>query len=279
VLATFAALGLPLASFADEPAAVRTEAKPAKPDGNTIFREQIVPFLQKHCLDCHGEDPEGDISFHQFKDVLAVANDQHTWERAIKMLRSGAMPPEDMDQPTDAERKKVVNWLEETVYNFKCDDLSTIDPGRVTIRRLNRAEYNSTVRDLLGVTFKPANDFPSDDVGAGFDNLGDVLTVPPLLMEKYLAAAERIAEESIVGDLKVFIESRYRDRNNLRGDGAASYDTSAAAGCSRARGASRAKSICPATGNTRSASMPAGNPARRASQARTAAGRRAGWGL
>ena len=63
------------------------------------------------------------------------------------------------------------------------------DPGRVTIRRLNRAEYNNTIRDLLGVDFQPADDFPSDDVGYGFDNIGDVLSMPPILLEKYLSAA------------------------------------------------------------------------------------------
>jgi hypothetical protein len=64
----------------------------------------------------------------------------------------------------------------------------------VTIRRLNRAEYNNTIRDLVGVDFQPANDFPSDDVGHGFDNIGDVLSIPPILFEKYLAAAEKVVE-------------------------------------------------------------------------------------
>ena len=74
---------------------------------------------------------------------------------------------------------------------MKADDCGrTFDPGRVTIRRLNRAEYNNTIRDLIGIDFHPADDFPSDDVGYGFDNIGDVLSMPPILMEKYLAAAE-----------------------------------------------------------------------------------------
>src|SRR5438105_9952511 len=70
--------------------------------------------------------------------------------------------------------------------------------GRVTIRRLNRTEYNNTIRDLIGVDFKPAEDFPADDVGYGFDNIGDVLSVSPLLLEKYLAAAESILDQTIV---------------------------------------------------------------------------------
>ena len=206
------------AVFAAPPA-----GKPAKTDPNLAYREQIVPFLTKHCADCHGADAqEGDIRFDQFKDAGAVAADLKTWQKTIEMLRSGAMPPEDVDQPSDADRRKVVHWIEQTIYNFDCDEAS--DPGRVTVRRLNRAEYNNTVRDLVGVTFRPADDFPSDDVGGGFDNIGDVLTLPPLLMEKYLAAAERIAEDAIVTDRSQFIKTQRRDRNLLRGANGAQYD-------------------------------------------------------
>jgi hypothetical protein len=74
----------------------------------------------------------------------------------------------------------------------RADAAAKPNAGRVTIRRLNRTEYNNTIRDLLGVDFKPADDFPADDVGYGFDNIGDVLSVSPLLLEKYLAAAETI---------------------------------------------------------------------------------------
>ena len=140
------------------------------------------------------------------------------------MLRSGAMPPEDALQPSEADQRKVVNWIEKTIYNFDCDDIT--DPGKVTIRRLNRAEYNNTIRDLLGITFRPADDFPSDDVGGGFDNLGDVLTLPPLLMEKYLAAAERIAEDVIVTDPSQFVKSQFKFRDQLQGEGSARYDAS-----------------------------------------------------
>ena len=73
-------------------------------------------------------------------------------------------------------------------------DCNHPDPGRVTIRRLNRAEYNNTIRDLTGVSFHPAADFPIDDAGYGFDNIGDVLTLSPMLMEKYVAAAGKVMD-------------------------------------------------------------------------------------
>ena len=77
------------------------------------------------------------------------------------------------------------------------------DPGRVTARRLNRAEYNNTVRDLLGVDFRPADDFPQDDSGYGFDNIGDVLSLSPVLMEKYLKSAETIVHTALFGPEKL----------------------------------------------------------------------------
>src|ERR671933_616796 len=105
------------------------------------------------------------------------------------MLPAGLIPLKKKSQPAADEKKAVLTWLDAELAKTACT--GPIDPGRVTLRRLNRAEYNNTVRDLLGMDFQPAEDFPSDDVGYGFDNIGDVLAVSPLLFEKYLTAAER----------------------------------------------------------------------------------------
>ena len=103
------------------------------------------------------------------------------------------MPPD--DRPQLPARPSRPGWSSPSrVAGLQGELQVAQDPGRVTIRRLNRAEYNNTIRDLVGVDFRPADDFPSDDVGYGFDNIGDVLTLPPILFEKYLAAAEKIAE-------------------------------------------------------------------------------------
>ncbi len=111
-----------------------------------------------------------------------------------EMVESGDMPPDDKPQPSDAERRAFVASVNAV---FAAANSARPDPGRTTVRRLNRTEYNNTIRDLLHVDFKPAEDFPSDDVGFGFDNIADVLSVSPVLMERYLDAAERIAEEAI----------------------------------------------------------------------------------
>src|SRR6266478_6366711 len=124
------------------------------------------------------------------------------------------MPPENKPQPTAAECQLITNWV--TSCFFKCD-CNHPDPGRVTIRRLNRAEYNNTIRDLVGVDFQPADDFPADDSGYGFDNIGDVLSLPPVLLEKYLAAARKILNKAIVTDLKPKSPVKHFDADALDG--------------------------------------------------------------
>jgi hypothetical protein len=135
------------------------------------------------------------VNLLKFQDEKAVVQDREIWERVQEVLENAEMPPRDRPQPTAEESERITHWIEATLSQVECNDS---DPGRVTIRRLNRTEYNNTIRDLVGIDFRPADDFPSDDVGYGFDNIGDVLTIPPILMEKYLAAAEEIARRAIV---------------------------------------------------------------------------------
>ena len=88
----------------------------------------------------------------------------------------------------------IAQWIKNAV--FEADPLNP-DPGRVTIRRLNRVEYQNTIRDLVGVEFDTQGEFPPDDTGHGFDNIGDVLTLSPMLLEKYLVAAEKIIAQAV----------------------------------------------------------------------------------
>jgi hypothetical protein len=161
------------------------------------YQDQVAPLLAKYCLGCHGaEKPKGELDLAKYHDDAGVAADRKTWERVAEFVETAEMPPKDKPKPTDEERELLVAWIESKVSSVDCK-LET-DPGHVTMRRLNRVEYNNTIRDLVGIDFRPADDFPSDDVGYGFDNIGDVLTLSPILMEKYLDAAEQIAERAIV---------------------------------------------------------------------------------
>jgi Protein of unknown function (DUF1592)/Protein of unknown function (DUF1588)/Protein of unknown function (DUF1587)/Protein of unknown function (DUF1585)/Protein of unknown function (DUF1595)/Ca-dependent carbohydrate-binding module xylan-binding/Cytochrome C oxidase, cbb3-type, subunit III len=177
---------------ADEPA-----LKPV-PEGqpHADFVKDVQPLLKKYCAECHfGEQVKGGIAFDTFKDERTAVDRRQDWEKIARQLASETMPPVGKPEPTDAERQLLVQWIDSRVLKIDC---SKVDPGRVTVRRLNRTEYNNTIRDLLGVEVKPADDFPSDDVGYGFDHIGDVLSLPPVLFERYLTAAEKVVDVAIL---------------------------------------------------------------------------------
>ena len=167
-----------------------------EPVPSDAYPTVVVPFLTQYCIDCHaGDDAEGGIAFDHFTESANVQQHYEMWEKAARFIRTSQMPPADADQPTSAERKTVERALQVELAKFDCSVARR--PGRVTIRRLNRAEYDNTIRDLVGLDLQLSKDFPSDDVGDGFDNMGDVLSLPPVLLEKYLAAARVIAERTL----------------------------------------------------------------------------------
>lgn len=159
------------------------------------WTKTLLPHITKFCLPCHqSEAAPGGIRFDQIKTEAQAIAARATFERAAERIKAKEMPPPGSPQPTDASRKATLTAIQRIFA--KAPPLPP-DPGRVTMRRLNRAEYDNTIRDLLFIDFKPSADFPNDDVGYGFDNIGDVLTLSPLLFEKYLNAAERAAAQAI----------------------------------------------------------------------------------
>ena len=165
--------------------------------GSNTFAAEGLAFVNKHCLECHGEkEPKADLNLLPDKDALSVTKRRAVWENIVDMVSSGQMPPSDRPRPDQAEIDQflaIVNAVFE-----EADQHAKPDPGRVTVRRLNRTEYNNTIRDLMFIDFNAAEDFPSDDIGHGFDNIGDVLTMSPVLMERYLSAAETIVQKAIL---------------------------------------------------------------------------------
>lgn len=189
-----------------------TAAEQTDPAG---FPQAGVPFLQKYCLACHsGTKPEADLSLAQFRDEASVLKQQKLWDNVIGMIETGGMPPEGEPQPTVQQREAFVRSVKDIFQRAARD--AKPDPGRVTMRRLNRTEYRNTIRDLVGVDFDPTEDFPSDDIGHGFDNIGDVLTMSPVLMERYLAAAEAVMQRAFQGPA----ETRPASRRGLLACGA-----------------------------------------------------------
>jgi mono/diheme cytochrome c family protein len=156
--------------------------------------------LAKYCAKCHsGAKPKGDLDLTKYGDTASVLAARDKWEAVLEAVEAGEMPPKGKSpRPEKDESAAVVAWLQSQLTSADC--AANNDPGRVTLRRLNRAEYNNTIKDLTDVDVRPADDFPSDDVGYGFDNIGDVLSIPPILFEKYMAAADQVATAAIILD-------------------------------------------------------------------------------
>ncbi|MDP7585768.1 MAG: DUF1587 domain-containing protein, partial [Verrucomicrobiota bacterium] len=165
--------------------------------------QDIQPLLKKYCYKCHGNKrTKADVNLEALGSKPDFIRKGNTWEKVSRMLRQLEMPPEEKIQPSDNERLFLVEFIDAELTKFDCSDPAVpVNPGRVTLRRLNRSEYNNTVRDLFGVDYRPAADFPNDEVGYGFDNIGDVLSLSPILMEKYLRAAEQITAKAIRTDI------------------------------------------------------------------------------
>ena len=184
-------------------------AAPAADPPDRVFTEQIQPILEDHCFTCHGGGiKKGGV------DLDAVSrDDRKLWWAVLKNVRSGIMPPASEPQPTLADRQTLERWIKSAAF---ATDPADPDPGRVTVRRLNRIEYKNTVRDLLGVDFDTNLEFPPDDSGHGFDNIGDVLNLSPLLIEKYLAAAKTIISKAVPTVAKVIPTKVVPGRNFVK---------------------------------------------------------------
>jgi Protein of unknown function (DUF1592)/Protein of unknown function (DUF1588)/Protein of unknown function (DUF1587)/Protein of unknown function (DUF1585)/Protein of unknown function (DUF1595)/Planctomycete cytochrome C len=172
-------------------------ASASLPAGADDFARLAAPLLEKHCASCHGaEKQKGGIEVHHLRDTDSALRHHRFLENIAEQVESGDMPPEDdVDElPTDEERATLVRAIKSVATKLAEGDFPR-NPGRTTIRRLNRNEYNYTIRDLFGVNTIPARDFPSDGAGGeGFDNVGDSLFIPPVLMEKYLEASRKVIE-------------------------------------------------------------------------------------
>jgi hypothetical protein len=175
---------------------------------------------------------KGQVSLDEFKSAEEMLNDHDLWLRVLKNVRAGVMPPEKKPQPTAEEKKVLEGWIKNASFRI---DPANPDPGRVTVRRLNRTEYRNTIRDLVGVDFNTESEFPPDDTGHGFDNIGDVLTVSPMLLEKYITAAKSIVESAVPSVSRVVREQVIPGRqfvgeaNERAGGGALSLPYSKAA--------------------------------------------------
>jgi hypothetical protein len=178
------------------PTATVSDFKPNSDADWNQFQTTVQPFLAKNCIECHGEiDPENNFRLDIFTNSAALAKGRTALKDAFDKISHGEMPPKKKPRPDAAQLAMVTGWFGNHL-NVDCSGAT--NPGRVTLRRLNRAEYNNTIRDLLHIDdFHPADAFPTDMSGYGFDNNGDVLSIAPVLMEKYLSAADLVLDKVI----------------------------------------------------------------------------------
>ncbi len=162
------------------------------------FDRDVRPILDEVCTRCHNEKKaNAGLNLGVFMDPATIGTKRDTWELIVDKLKAEEMPPADEEPLSAHERARMVSALESA---FAGEDRNLKpDPGHVPAHRLTRAEYANTIRDLLGVDFRATDEFPPDDTGYGFDDIGDVLTVSPALMQRYLAAAEKIAARAVGG--------------------------------------------------------------------------------
>ncbi len=178
------------------------------------FEKTVLPLLSKTCAACHNDRlASGGLDLGPFTAAASLTAQREGWERILQKIRTGEMPPKGIPKPPPEQVQELIGFVKGEWA--RADKNVKPDPGRVTARRLNRNEYSNTIRDLLSVDFRAEKDFPTDDSGEGFDNIADVLTISPVLMEKYVAAAERIASRAIGADPlpKKPIEAQYHSKD------------------------------------------------------------------
>jgi hypothetical protein len=167
--------------------------------GAGSFDKDVQPILRDTCSGCHNEKlASGGLNLTLFMDPASVIAKRDGWEVIVAKLKAGEMPPEGVPKPSADKMDALLKFVQDEFD--KADRNAKPDPGRVTAHRLNRAEYSNTIHDLLGLDFHASEQFPADDSGYGFDNIGDVLTVSPTLMQKYLSVAEHLAARAVGGD-------------------------------------------------------------------------------
>ena len=173
-------------------------ADPAELERGKQFEQTIKPFVTSYCVGCHGtKNPAAQLDLKQYAALGEVTRDHGRWALVSEKLASMEMPPKGLKQPSAGEREQVINWVD--AVRMEDARKNAGDPGLVLVRRLTNAEYNNSIRDLIGVDLRPAREFPVDPSNtAGFDNSGESLSMSPALLNKYLQAAREVSTHMVL---------------------------------------------------------------------------------
>jgi len=186
-------LALVLVSYAS---AAENTSKVAAPDANPLA-QQLAPFWQKHCVDCHGADsPKAGLRLDKPPADCNSLENVRTWTKILDRLESGEMPPKDSPRPTQAELAKATALLNQEL--LAADARSLTPRGSLVLRRMTRLQYENTIRDLFSINIELQERLPADTRVQGFDNIGAALSLSSAQLEIYLDAADAVLDASII---------------------------------------------------------------------------------
>jgi mono/diheme cytochrome c family protein len=195
------AIGAPETSAHDDSAQSGAGASPATflPD-DAAHTQTIAPFLNQHCLKCHGPDVQeaGFRVDRQLPNDFLTRSVAEKWSEVLHRLNRGDMPPKAEPRPAVEEVAGVVDWITHERLRGEKARRGT----EIVLRRLNRAEYDNTIRELTGIDMRPADEFPSDPPAGGFDNNGGALAMTPVQLELYVKVARQVLDRAIVTELE-----------------------------------------------------------------------------
>jgi mono/diheme cytochrome c family protein len=201
------ALRLGILLLAGLAAASQVSSRAQQTSSNTVASQRAL--IEEYCAGCHNQKTKTAGISLEGLNFANVGGDADVWEKVLRKVRTGQMPPPRLPHPDAPEVSSFVNWLEGALDKAAA---AHPNPGRPVVHRLNRVEYSNTIRDLLALDIKPGSALPVDDSGYGFDNIGDVLTLSPALLEKYMSSARRISRLA-VGDRTIKpAEERFQPR-------------------------------------------------------------------
>jgi len=151
-------------------------------------------LLDTYCVTCHNQRTKTAGLMFDTMDLAKLPEHGDVWEKTVRKLRGGMMPPPGVRRPDQASVDSMVSWLERSL-----DEAAAAhpNPGRVALHRLNRAEYAAAIEDLLGIKIDPAALLPKDDEAEGFDNVASVLTVSPSFLDQYISAARVVSARAV----------------------------------------------------------------------------------
>jgi mono/diheme cytochrome c family protein len=156
-------------------------------------------LVKQYCVGCHNNKLKTASLSLEGLDLSKVSGDADTWEKVLRKVNANQMPPMGLPHPSDDAKKAFTGYLETELDRAA---VAHPNPGRPTIHRINRSEYSNAIRDLLALDIKPGASLPPDDSGYGFDNIGDVLSLSPVLIERYMSVSRNVARLA-VGDTNV----------------------------------------------------------------------------